>query len=143
MPTLQSQQRHDWGKAVLVNGTRYKIDTQGIAEVEAEDAERMLGKNWKLAKPGAMEPGEPELRESLGLSEPEPAPERAPLSEPKSTSESKSTPELDAELGERDLEHLELNDLKLMADGLNVPYGRKAGKALLIERITEARAKRS
>jgi len=131
MQKLKNSYRHMAGKAVLVNGTTYDIDENGVAEVEDADAEKLLkGTAWRPAP----------SRSPVRAPEPTPPPAAAPEPPPVAP-EVEEEPEEEAV--EEDVEKewpepdasMKLGYLKDMADAYEVMYGNRVTKAELIEKI--------
>lgn len=150
---LKNRLPHMRKQSVKVNGNRYDLDMDGIADVDnAEDAKKLLkGDAWSRYYPKLEEVEQDDASiipepESVPEPTPEPTPEPEPISEPEPNpvQEPVQEPVTDEETEELDKQFpdptmdMTVKELKVLADAYQVSYKDQPNKETLIGRIMKA-----
>ena len=133
---LQNTLQHMKNASVKVNGTRYEIDADGIADVSSEeDAKKLLTNKsaWQLLS-SMIEPP-PSKKEAVVINEIPEAEDAEAGAVFSNDADSES--DLDAEYPDP-TEDMTLPELKRLADVYQVSYSDQPKKAALINRIMSA-----
>ena len=123
---LKTELNHMRGKSIRVNGTVYEIGLDAtIRDIPEEDGEKVVkGKYWDLY----ILEDEEELKGT-----------KEKIEDPViDDNEEEEDGEDEGGSTESELEEMSMDELKKLADDLEISYGGNIGKQLLIERIIEA-----